>query len=129
MVHDERGIEVGVLARNAPFAEDDDALRQIPFDDVDLALGMQRRRRQIGRGRLVGQAAERPIEQRSQSLGRDVADRADDEVLLGEIPSGAPRSAEHTSALQSLMSISYAVFCLNKKNNTLKYIVHIKRSI
>src|SRR3546814_6532818 len=27
------------------------------------------------------------------------------------------RSEEHTSALQSLMSISYAVFCLKKKNN------------
>src|SRR3546814_9233883 len=26
-----------------------------------------------------------------------------------------PRSEEHTSALQSLMRISYAVFCLNKK--------------
>src|SRR3546814_6394835 len=28
----------------------------------------------------------------------------------------APRSEEHTSELQSLMRISYAVFCLNKKN-------------
>src|SRR3546814_6234155 len=30
---------------------------------------------------------------------------------------GARRSEEHTSELQSLMRISYAVFCLNKKNN------------
>src|SRR3546814_6091307 len=28
------------------------------------------------------------------------------------------RSEEHTSELQSLMSISYAVFCLKKKNPT-----------
>src|SRR3546814_2368248 len=28
------------------------------------------------------------------------------------------KSEEHTSELQSLMRISYAVFCLNKKNNT-----------
>src|SRR3546814_8411164 len=28
------------------------------------------------------------------------------------------RSEEHTSELQSLMRISYAVFCLKKKNNT-----------
>src|SRR3546814_1128466 len=28
------------------------------------------------------------------------------------------RSEEHTSELQSLMRISYAVFCLQKKNNT-----------
>src|SRR3546814_9880348 len=31
------------------------------------------------------------------------------------------RSEEHTSELQSLMRISYAVFCLKKKNN--KYII------
>src|SRR3546814_7201080 len=38
-------------------------------------------------------------------------------VLLfgGEI---ADRSEEHTSELQSLMRISYAVFCLKKKNHT-----------
>src|SRR3546814_6073091 len=29
------------------------------------------------------------------------------------------RSEEHTSELQSLMRISYAVFCLKQKNNTL----------
>src|SRR3546814_4368003 len=32
------------------------------------------------------------------------------------IASGQPRSEEHTSELQSLMRISYAVFCLKKKN-------------
>src|SRR3546814_7643399 len=31
----------------------------------------------------------------------------------------APRSEEHTSELQSLMRISYAVFCLKKKKNTI----------
>src|SRR3546814_2335938 len=30
---------------------------------------------------------------------------------------GATRSEEHTSELQSLMRISYAVFCLKKKTN------------
>src|SRR3546814_10256668 len=33
----------------------------------------------------------------------------------GAVPS---RSEEHTSELQSLMRISYAVFCLKKKKNT-----------
>src|SRR3546814_10212496 len=33
------------------------------------------------------------------------------------------RSEEHTSELQSLMRISYAVFCLKKKNNT-KQTIH-----
>src|SRR3546814_9439695 len=35
------------------------------------------------------------------------------------------RSEEHTSELQSLMRISYAVFCLTKKNNT-KHTQHQK---
>src|SRR3546814_7368458 len=34
--------------------------------------------------------------------------------VLGQ---GRMRSEEHTSELQSLMRISYAVFCLKKKNN------------
>src|SRR3546814_9717093 len=33
---------------------------------------------------------------------------------------GPFRSEEHTSELQSLMRISYAVFCLKKKNTTQK---------
>src|SRR3546814_9894446 len=38
---------------------------------------------------------------------------------------GAPcgRSEEHTSELQSLMRISYAVFCLNKNNHLYQYIL------
>src|SRR3546814_7610586 len=35
--------------------------------------------------------------------------------VLGKTPKGEPRSEEHTSELQSLMRISYAVFCLKKK--------------
>src|SRR3546814_5259692 len=34
------------------------------------------------------------------------------------------RSEEHTSELQSLMRISYAVFCLKKKNNTIRISTH-----
>src|SRR3546814_5040921 len=45
---------------------------------------------------------------------------------------GIRRSEEHTSELQSLMRISYAVFCLKKKNNLIittkqKYITQIKK--
>src|SRR3546814_5428701 len=43
-------------------------------------------------------------------LAADGADRGSDEVTH--------RSEEHTSELQSLMRISYAVFCLKKKKNT-----------
>src|SRR3546814_9922104 len=38
---------------------------------------------------------------------------------LAELEIG--RSEEHTSELQSLMRISYAVFCLKKKKNTKLY--------
>src|SRR3546814_8399637 len=36
---------------------------------------------------------------------------------LDMVTAGMPRSEEHTSELQSLMRISYAVFCLKKKKN------------
>src|SRR3546814_6872342 len=55
-------------------------------------------------------------------------ERAGDEPRLGIVGQDAaishpeqavePRSEEHTSELQSLMRISYAVFCLKKKNTT-----------
>src|SRR3546814_10037176 len=38
-----------------------------------------------------------------------------DEQILGALDSAAERSEEHTSELQSLMRISYAVFCVKKK--------------
>src|SRR3546814_2388946 len=37
---------------------------------------------------------------------------------IGLVRPSGPRSEEHTSELQSLMRISYAVFCLKKKNIT-----------
>src|SRR3546814_3152936 len=37
-----------------------------------------------------------------------------------------PKSEEHTSELQSLMRISYAVFCLKKKTKTNKQNKHIQ---
>src|SRR3546814_9251321 len=48
-----------------------------------------------------------------------------DTVLLGEagaevLTRTPTRSEEHTSELQSLMRISYAVFCLKKKKTTKK---------
>src|SRR3546814_4855687 len=40
--------------------------------------------------------------------------------LPGRHRGAGPRSEEHTSELQSLMRISYAVFCLKKKKNNTK---------
>src|SRR3546814_6962643 len=36
-------------------------------------------------------------------------------------PAAPARSEEHTSELQSLMRLSYALFCLTKKNQTTRY--------
>src|SRR3546814_1913728 len=44
-------------------------------------------------------------------------------LLVREYPD---RSEEHTSELQSLMRISYAVFCLKKKKNTPQHTNSIK---
>src|SRR3546814_6572028 len=41
-----------------------------------------------------------------------------DRLVLALDPRHAQRSEEHTSELQSLMRISYAVFCLKKKKHT-----------
>src|SRR3546814_1788173 len=46
--------------------------------------------------------------------------------------SGTPaalRSEEHTSELQSLMRISYAVFCLKKKNNLLHHMYLMQQTV
>src|SRR3546814_4348014 len=60
------------------------------------------------------------------SIGQAVAQRAlmADLRAMGEVSGGPPpfskRSEEHTSELQSLMRISYAVFCLKKKKHNNK---------
>src|SRR3546814_3723918 len=48
------------------------------------------------------------------------------EIAVGEI-AAEDRSEEHTSELQSLMRISYAVFCLKKKKKTHILIKRIQR--
>src|SRR3546814_4440081 len=52
------------------------------------------------------------------------AERTHISRLRRGLPS-ASRSEEHTSELQSLMRISYAVFCLKKQKQTIVYIVHV----
>src|SRR3546814_8780704 len=43
-------------------------------------------------------------------------------LFADSVQAGRVRSEEHTSELQSLMRISYAVFCLKKTIHTRKYI-------
>src|SRR3546814_3964716 len=112
----------------------------IPPDDV-LRLGRVEIF-EIGLGHLGRAVALRiAVKHRDRRLGKN-RDRRDDDVepalpqlLLREkgliLPGeqhvadaaldegGRRRSEEHTSELQSLMRISYAVFCLKTKKNTL----------
>src|SRR3546814_7042071 len=47
-----------------------------------------------------------------------VAEFVDHDAVVDDEVDGDERSEEHTSELQSLMRISYAVFCLKKKNTS-----------
>src|SRR3546814_10780215 len=77
------------------------AIEQQPIDKVFL---------QKGGGCLCA-----PLDHQEISLGKggNVVWRNYCRPILGRF---AARSEEHTSELQSLMRISYAVFCLKKKN-------------
>src|SRR3546814_3689317 len=64
-----------------------------------------------------GAAADRDVE---HALARGVLCRFEEmerHAVAAVGDGNAIRSEEHTSELQSLMRISYAVFCLKKKNN------------
>src|SRR3546814_7623538 len=61
----------------------------------------------------------RLLEGSAKLVQQVVIDPEGDFVTLAEV-FGHSRSEEHTSELQSLMRISYAVFCLKKKRNITK---------
>src|SRR3546814_6191349 len=67
------------------------------------------RRRNEGSGRDRRQSGCDPQLDHDTGRRQPVSDRG--------FAGGTGRSEEHTSELQSLMRISYAVFCLKKKNN------------
>src|SRR3546814_4338556 len=72
-----------------------------------------RARARLGRSLAASEARARRSKAPRQNVGRHVTVGA--ERPLGRPRSAAGRSEEHTSELQSLMRISYAVFCLKKK--------------
>src|SRR3546814_1760731 len=73
----------------------------------------------VGRG--VGDAIQRDA---LLAVGRDVVARGGVRAIGTKCaPLARARSEEHTSELQSLMRISYAVFCLKKKTK-IKNMLH-----
>src|SRR3546814_7532463 len=51
---------------------------------------------------------------------RTAGEQVDDQTIELRVASEMNRSEEHTSELQSLMRISYAVFCLQNKQSIIK---------
>src|SRR3546814_4873586 len=62
-----------------------------------------------------GQGARRGIESRARGVSGSRRRARPEAVPADERRARGSRSEEHTSELQSLMRISYAVFCLKKK--------------
>src|SRR3546814_5858837 len=75
-----------------------------------------------GKALVHREALVRPVARRAQAaeLPGDLAAR-----LRLPFPDMLERSEEHTSELQSLMRISYAVFCLKKKKKNTKHNPHM----
>src|SRR3546814_1627077 len=102
------------------FAEGDDP----PFERVNSGLCFDKVRRVRYRGMEPGYNDEilnlLTIDSRPGSItlifAGDAAVHLEVEAIRCHLEDiGQPRSEEHTSELQSLMRISYAVFCLKKK--------------
>src|SRR3546814_6135809 len=83
---------------------------------IDDVLPGMRRSDRIGAARRAPRA---PCERRRfrEKSGPMASCSRSPTPATGGLTPGVARSDEHTSELQSLMRISYAVFCLKKKNN------------
>src|SRR3546814_2153750 len=78
----------------------------------------ERRKSDSPRIRLSGKPAIRRPGADGRPSGRNKGGGIRRRRMPGDIRPEGLRSEEHTSELQSLMRISYAVFCLKKKNTT-----------
>src|SRR3546814_3762018 len=96
-----------------------------PYTTLFRSCGGRRRKRKSPPSRAS--TAEPPAEPSSAGcLGQDLAGPFIQALAgklrrLGGASMGVGRSEEHTSELQSLMRISYAVFCLKKQTTTQTY--------
>src|SRR3546814_2047861 len=86
------------------------AVRRLPRHRRNLAAQFPCRFRRPGRGQTA------PLRAAPVRAAGDVAPRS--ATPREDADAATLRSEEHTSELQSLMRISYAVFCLKKQKNT-----------
>src|SRR3546814_13901750 len=90
-------------------------------------VGMQRQaigqKMRLARAGLDGNGARCPVQVLDADARRRPVGNRNRRAVAGAqlgFLTGSGRSEEHTSELQSLMRISYAVFCLKKKKKTHK---------
>src|SRR3546814_7127594 len=94
----------------------------------DLVPGYTQLMDKVGHSTLLGPDLEQDLESQAAKLQQSFRDQwivqtgSRDNLLVqqgsGLLVLQEHRSEEHTSELQSLMRISYAVFCLKKKKQT-----------
>src|SRR3546814_10769394 len=104
-----------------------DVLVRIRWHLIDVAIGMDceldardASPRQIGGMSHAGEAGEdqhQACQERQKGSHEPAITTERFPCPCNNSRAGAFRSEEHTSELQSLLRISYAVFCLKKKNN------------
>src|SRR3546814_3290593 len=102
----DREVEQAVRRRQRSLAVDEHLV-----DRPRAAVARRRSLRAVAHQHLE-EAGIGALEARRRLVGDVLRDR-----LKGEALAAQGRSEEHTSELQSLMRISYAVFCLKKKKN------------
>src|SRR3546814_7088956 len=110
----QHGIRVNAVAPYATFAKSADAFSSGSRFHPDNAF--------FAKSAGTISDADRAMRQRRTLVGRPFAVPEEISGLVAHLASDragfVTRSEEHTSELQSLMRISYAVFCLKKKKHT-----------
>src|SRR3546814_3099836 len=98
-----------LMIRRPPRSTRTDTL--FPYTTLFRSGHRNRRHRQP----LRSSAMPAPDAAAGDERGRAVRPEHDPKSCFPHLETGGGRSEEHTSELQSLMRISYAVFCLKKK--------------
>src|SRR3546814_2043774 len=104
--------------------QDEQQVKRLGRDRIDLQRAARHFEHHVQEAvhvlEVVARVAQRPAHRMAMAGGgdrRQLGDQADrGEAALLRIVVVRVRSEEHTSELQSLMRISYSVFCLKKKN-------------
>src|SRR3546814_3080814 len=114
-------IAASVLQRGEPFSDGRRAIAHRVIDDDAAAERACQRRRLILRDRLQGRQVARAVPHQRIGVGGFSWPGVEDDAAQN-------RSEEHTSELQSLMRISYAVFCLKKKTQETQTIMYVRHN-